>query len=97
MHDAMTYSEIASLIANVVGVIGGMLGGFTYLKARAKEKEDEAMWKLFFYISGAAQGNRSYDPPIGSDLHKLCEIMVQKGMLARSSVSGYCLPNPPIP
>ena len=89
----MTEAAIAQLLFNVIGAIGWVLGIATWLKTRNKEQEETAMWDLHAYLYNAVRGNRSFDPPAGTKEWKLCELLVEKGKLSRSPISGYRLPD----
>ncbi len=96
----MNHSEFISVVGGIVGSIGGVLGIFTWIANRLKNKQfrrkEMTLWKMYVdmhRILKAPTGNVTLTPEIGSHLHKLAEEMVERGWLSRAPKGGFCLPD----
>lgn len=89
--------EYMTLLANIVGFVGGILGIVSWVTGMKREKqiqrEQDEMWATYIGLHQAFEesGKNVWNPDIGSDDHRMAEKMVARGFLKPVDGGGYSL------
>lgn len=82
-------SALITTFGSLIGAIGGIISIWTLVSTRKRENK---MWRIYFRMLPDLRDGKTWDPKIAEEI-KLAEQMVEKGILERSPMQGYRLPD----